>query len=78
MLRFLSNSYVSHADFFSRAGAHNEKRRSYGHSIIIDPWGKVVAELGPENKDGPEMILAEIDFDRLKQVRKGMPLLRRT
>lgn len=74
---FSSMSYVL-TDSLGRAGAHSEKRKSYGHSIVIDPWGKVIAELGHENKDGPEVIFAEIDFDRLKQIRKGMPLLRRT
>ena len=29
----------------AQAGKHNEKRESWGHSIIIDPWGTVVAEL---------------------------------
>lgn len=37
-----------------------------------------MAELGSENKDGPEVIFAEIDLDRLAKIRKGMPLLRRT
>ena len=59
-------------------GAHNEKRTSYGHSIIIDPWGEVMAELGGEKKDEPEVILADIDLERVKKVRKEMPLLRRT
>ena len=32
-------------------GEHNEKRRSYGHSIAIDPWGEIIADAG--GYDGP-------------------------
>ena len=62
----------------AQVGAHNEKRTSYGHSIIIDPWGEVLAELGGEKKDEPEVIFAEIDLERVKRVKREMPLLRRT
>nr|POE47755.1 putative hydrolase nit2 [Quercus suber] len=63
----------------AQAGAHNEKRTSYGHSIVISPWGEVMAELGHElENDEPEVILANIDLEQLQKVRKGMPLLRRT
>lgn len=62
----------------AQVGNHNEKRVSYGHSIVISPWGEVVAELGGEKKEEPEVILAEIDFEKLEKVRTQMPLLRRT
>ncbi|CAK4032375.1 probable nitrilase, putitive [Lecanosticta acicola] len=62
----------------AQVGNHNEKRVSYGHSIVIDPWGEVVAELGGEKKEEPEVILAEIDFGKLERIRTQMPLLRRT
>lgn len=62
----------------AQVGNHNEKRVSYGHSVVIDPWGEVIAELGGEKKDEPEVILAEIDFKELDRVRTQMPLLRRT
>ena len=68
-------SYVIAA---AQVGAHNEKRISYGHSIIIDPWGEVLAELSGEKKDEPELIFADIDLDRIATVRKEQPLLRRT
>lgn len=32
----------------AQVGRHNEKRVSYGHSMIVDPWGKVLVELGGE------------------------------
>lgn len=62
----------------AQVGWHNEKRRSYGHSIVIDPWGEVLAELGGEKKDEPEVIFAEIDMAKLEKTRTEMPLLRRT
>jgi predicted amidohydrolase len=62
----------------AQVGAHNEKRTSYGHSIVINPWGEVIAELGGEKTEEPEVILAEIDFSELEAVRRRIPLPRRT
>lgn len=61
----------------AQVGKHNEKRESYGHSIVIDPWGEVVAELGGEGKGEPEVVLAEIDLERVRRVREQQPLKRR-
>jgi len=44
---------------------------THGHSVIIDPWGKVLAEL----PDGPGVVLAEIDLDYLAKVRADLPSL---
>lgn len=51
-------------------GAHNARRRSYGHSLMIDPWGEVLAE-GPAAEDA--VISAIIDPARLASVRVQMP-----
>ena len=53
-------------------GAHDDDglRRSYGHSVIIDPWGVVVAECS----DGEGLCVAEIDLDKVASVRRSMPL----
>lgn len=69
-----TQSYVIAA---AQAGPHNEKRRSYGHSLIVNPWGEVVAQLGDEYQE-PQIAVADIDFDLLNKVRREMPLLRRT
>lgn len=69
-----TQSYVIAA---AQAGPHNEKRRSYGHSIIVNPWGEVVAELGEDHHE-PQIATADIDLDLVAKIRREMPLLRRT
>ena len=46
--------------------------KTYGHSLIVDPWGKILAE-GSADKE--EVIFAEIDLDYLKKIRKNLPAL---
>ena len=62
----------------AQVGEHHKGRTSYGYSIIVNPWGEVLAELGGEKKDEPEIIFADIDLERVKKVKREMPLLRRT
>ncbi|AEO59369.1 hypothetical protein MYCTH_102295 [Thermothelomyces thermophilus ATCC 42464] len=61
----------------AQVGRHNEKRVSYGHSMIVDPWGVVLAELGDTSEE-PEIATADIDHDLLRKVRMEVPLRRRT
>lgn len=56
----------------AQAGRHNEKRESYGHSLIIDPWGEVVARLDDPHATG--IAVAEIDLQKLAAVRVKMPI----
>ena len=53
-------------------GTHDEggKRKSYGHSLIIDPWGAIVADKGA----GEGLCLAEIDLDYSAEVRQSIPV----
>nr|KAK4119227.1 carbon-nitrogen hydrolase [Parathielavia appendiculata] len=69
-----TQSYIIAA---AQAGRHNEKRVSYGHSMIVDPWGVVLAELGDATGE-PDIATAEIDLDLLRKVRLEVPLSRRT
>ncbi|MGC2811050.1 MAG: carbon-nitrogen hydrolase family protein [Bradyrhizobium sp.] len=55
----------------AQAGLHENKRETYGHSLIIDPWGTVLAEAGVE----PGVILAKIDPARVASARKTVPSL---
>lgn len=53
-------------------GRHDEegKRQSYGHSLIVDPWGCVVADKG----HGEGLCLAEVDLNRNAEVRRAIPV----
>ncbi|RHZ68541.1 carbon-nitrogen hydrolase family protein [Aspergillus thermomutatus] len=50
----------------AQAGPHNEKRRSYGHSMIVNPWGEIVAKLGDGYRE-PEIATGEIDLNLLEK-----------
>jgi len=56
----------------AQCGQHTEKRRTYGHSLIIDPWGQILAEAGEE----PGFITAEIDTTQIPKRRQQIPNLR--
>ena len=52
-------------------GHHHGARNSYGHALVVDPWGCVVAECG----DGEGLAFAEIDLERIARVRRELPSL---
>lgn len=56
----------------AQTGRHFGSRISYGHAMIADPWGTVLAECG----EGEGVAVAEIDLDRLEEVRERLPSLR--
>ena len=56
----------------AQCGTHPGGRETYGHSLIIDPWGEVLAEA---SADAPEVMLATIDPARVVQVRAQIPVL---
>lgn len=55
----------------AQCGQHPGNRRTFGHSLIVDPWGHVLAEAGT----GPGVILADIDLARVRELRESMPSL---
>lgn len=55
----------------NQVGVHEDGRRTWGQSMIIDPSGEVLAEV-TENEPG--LAIAELDFERLAHRRKTMPL----
>ena len=58
----------------AQAGLHEDGRETYGHSIIVDPWGRVLAE----GDDRPGLIFAEIKMDAVTEARGRIPALRHT
>lgn len=55
----------------AQAGKHESGRETYGHSLIVDPWGEILAEGGVE----PGVVLAKIDPAKVQAVRKSIPSL---
>jgi deaminated glutathione amidase len=55
----------------AQAGLHENKRETFGHSLIIAPWGEILAEGGVE----PGVFLARIDLSKVEAARKAMPSL---
>lgn len=54
----------------NQGGEHSPSRKTWGHSMVVDPWGRVIA--GCEM--GPGVVLARIDLDELADLRKKMPV----
>ncbi|XP_043472653.1 deaminated glutathione amidase [Leptopilina heterotoma] len=54
----------------AQTGRHNKKRVSWGHSMIVDPWGTVIAQCA----EGTGLAIASIDLDFLNRVRMNMPI----
>jgi predicted amidohydrolase len=57
----------------AQGGLHEDGRETYGHSLIVDPWGRVIAEAA---HDAPGVILAEIDTGAVAAARAKIPNLR--
>jgi predicted amidohydrolase len=55
----------------AQAGKHESGRETYGHSLIVDPWGLVLAEGGVE----PGIVMAKIDPAKVESARKSIPSL---
>ena len=55
----------------AQVGEHTSGRQTFGHSLIIDPWGAIVAECA----GGPGVIFAQLDRDNAAQRRQQFPAL---
>jgi deaminated glutathione amidase len=56
----------------AQVGQHEDGRVTYGHSLVVDPWGKVLLDMGGE---GPGLGFAELDQKMLDEVRKRLPAI---
>ncbi|KAF2857539.1 nitrilase-like protein, partial [Piedraia hortae CBS 480.64] len=59
----------------AQRGWHSETRESYGHGMVVDPCGEVVAEVKGE---GVGVEVVEVDLGVVRETRRGLPLCRRT
>lgn len=55
----------------AQTGLHGKNRKTWGHAMIIDPWGRVIADVGQE----PGIAVAEIKATKIQQVRSQIPSL---
>ena len=55
----------------AQTGLHADGRETFGHSLVVDPWGEVVLDMGAE----PGLGFATIDAARTAQVRAQLPSL---
>ncbi len=69
LLRARAIENLSYVFAPAMCGEHPGNRTTYGHSLIIDPWGKILAELGDE----PGIAMADIDVERVAKVRGMLP-----
>lgn len=56
----------------AQGGKHENGRRTWGHSMLIDPWGDIIDVV----KEGPGFAIGELSLQRLAQVRESLPALR--
>ena len=54
----------------AQSGQHSPEYRSYGHTLAVDPWGEVLAEL----ESGVGLAFADLDLDYLREVRGKLPM----
>ena len=55
----------------AQGGAHADGRTTYGHSLVVDPWGDVLLDMG----EAVGLGLADIDLSRIEDVRARVPAL---
>lgn len=57
----------------AQGGSHEDGRKTWGHSLIVGPWGETMAEL---DHDGPGILLADLDLKKAETARTRIPALR--
>jgi nitrilase len=71
LLRARAIENLSFVAAAAQGGVHPSGRRTWGQSLLIDPWGKVLAE----QAEGPGVVLAELDYRQLQHCRAQLPAL---
>lgn len=56
----------------AQGGLHENGRRTWGHSMLIDPWGKIVSCI----EEGEGVIVAELDIENMEKIRSNLPALK--
>ena len=56
----------------AQSGRHDDGRATFGHSLVVDPWGEVLVD----GDDGEKLLFAEIDLEWIAEVRSRIPVMR--
>lgn len=56
-------------------GTHPGGRLTYGHSMIVDPWGRIVACARNSGEEAGELVIADLDQDLVREIRRKIPAL---
>jgi predicted amidohydrolase len=56
----------------AQAGLHEDGRETYGHSLVVDPWGNIILDLGTE----PGLGFADLALEQVEEVRGRLPAIR--
>ena len=56
----------------AQCGCHADGRETFGHSLVVDPWGTILLDMGT----GPGVGFAEIDSSRVQEVRRRLPVIK--
>lgn len=70
LLKSRAIEFQSYVIAANQTGSHGKGKASYGHSVIIDPWGEVLADTG----EAEGIALADISLARLAEVRAALPV----
>jgi len=57
----------------AQGGQHEDGRGTWGHSLAIDPWGRILAEA---KGDAPGVVIAELDLNDVASTRQAIPSLK--
>lgn len=56
----------------AQVGVHEDGRKTYGHSLVVDPWGEIMLDMRGE---GPALGVCELDLKKIHEVREQIPSL---
>ncbi|WP_199803435.1 carbon-nitrogen hydrolase family protein [Erythrobacter rubeus] len=56
----------------AQVGTHEDGRQTFGHSLVVDPWGEVLLDMGG---DEPGLAFCDVDLGRIEDVRRQLPSL---
>ncbi|ARG97860.1 carbon-nitrogen hydrolase family protein [Legionella micdadei] len=69
LLRARAIENLSYVIAANQGGQHDNGRQTYGHTMVVEPWGKVLTQ----QQTGEGMIIVDIDLQRLQQLRRQFP-----